>query len=117
MLMMFFSMILTSMVLSFILISITLILSKKKKYQEKLTPFECGFEVMNLIHMPFSMKFFIISIIFLIFDIEIILFLPLILVSSNLSNLTWLTASTIFIFILIWGLMHEWTMNSFQWKS
>ena len=42
----------------------------------KLTPFECGFEAFNSARIPFSMKFYIVVIVFLIFDVEIAVLLP-----------------------------------------
>nr|AYQ19019.1 NADH dehydrogenase subunit 3 [Ptilodactylidae sp. 2 ACP-2013] len=94
------------------------IVSKKTfKDREKSSPFECGFDPSSSSRLPFSLQFFIIAVIFLIFDIEIALLMPLIYTMkiSNLLNFS-LTA-LIFIIIMLWGLYHEWNQGALSWLS
>nr|WNV22558.1 NADH dehydrogenase subunit 3 [Psylliodes chrysocephala] len=101
-----------------ILISLLNFISKKTFYdREKSSPFECGFDPKATARLPFSLHFFLIAIIFLIFDVEITLLLPLILTMkiSNIYNYS--TILTIFIIILIMGLYHEWNQGALEWTK
>nr|APX40726.1 NADH dehydrogenase subunit 3 [Longitarsus rutilus] len=101
-----------------ILIMILNFISKKTFYdREKSSPFECGFDPKTSARLPFSLHFFLISIIFLIFDVEITLLLPLILTMkiSNLWNYSYIMI--IFISILLIGLFHEWNQGALNWTN
>nr|APT41509.1 NADH dehydrogenase subunit 3 [Nyssomyia flaviscutellata] len=94
------------------------ILSKKSIIdREKSSPFECGFDPKTTSRLPFSLQFYLIAIIFLIFDIEIALLLPMIL-SFNVSHMhLWLLTSILFLIILIIGLFHEWYQGALNWSN
>nr|YP_009488482.1 NADH dehydrogenase subunit 3 [Dendrothrips minowai]AWD37106.1 NADH dehydrogenase subunit 3 [Dendrothrips minowai] len=103
--------------LTLILMMISLMISKKTfNKREKLTPFECGFDFFSYSRMPFSIKFFLIAIIFIIFDIEIALMLPLIITMYKSNLFFWVSTSLIFITILLFGVILEWKEKSFDWK-
>nr|AKQ53271.1 NADH dehydrogenase subunit 3 [Tenthredo tienmushana] len=106
------------MMISLIILMVSSMLSKKTLYdREKNSPFECGFDPKNKYRMPFSMRFFLIAVIFLIFDVEIALMLPLILI-MNLSNYKiWLIMSSYFILILLMGLYYEWKFGALNWLN
>jgi len=97
------------MVLSYIIII--------KNYSdiEKRSPFECGFNLINSPRNPFSLRFFLIRIIFLIFDIEIVLFIPFIINIFYINLLNWIILIFFFLIILLWGLIHEWFLGSLNW--
>uniref|UniRef100_A0AB39A694 NADH-ubiquinone oxidoreductase chain 3 n=1 Tax=Holothuria sp. Ciliksiz TaxID=3238277 RepID=A0AB39A694_9ECHN len=83
---------------------------------EKNTPYECGFDPINSARLPFSFRFFLIAILFLIFDLEIALLFPLIPATSYLiSPLIFL--STVFIIILAGGLAYEWDQGGLEWAE
>nr|AFV13089.1 NADH dehydrogenase subunit 3 [Monocellicampa pruni] len=94
------------------------ILSKKTLYdREKNSPFECGFDPKGKSRMPFSIRFFLIAVIFLIFDVKIALMLPMILTMSISTYKTWLILSIYFILILILGLIYEWKFGALNWLN
>lgn len=101
-----------------VVIGLASALSKKAVIdREKSSPFECGFDPINSARLPFSLRFFLIAIIFLIFDVEIALILPTVIILYT-SNLVWWTSTTLFfIFILLIGLYHEWNQGALNWSS
>nr|ASM82741.1 NADH dehydrogenase subunit 3 [Hapalopeza occipitalis] len=104
------------LIISFIVMLLTNMLSKKNiEDREKSSPFECGFDPMSSSRMPFSLRFFLIAVIFLIFDVEIALILPMTIIPLTSNLITWMITSMIFIFILIIGLFHEWNQGSLEW--
>nr|QLY89681.1 NADH dehydrogenase subunit 3 [Brachycentrus subnubilus] len=117
-------MILMLMIFMFILIIVTLmimisiILSKKtNNNKEKLSPFECGFDPKSLARLPFSMHFFMITIIFLIFDVEICLIMPMIVLSKISKMINWFYTSIFFMIILLMGLYYEWKLKMLNWTN
>nr|YP_010024767.1 NADH dehydrogenase subunit 3 [Neurothemis fulvia]QOQ35070.1 NADH dehydrogenase subunit 3 [Neurothemis fulvia] len=114
-------MIMTSMVLitiTTIIMMLASLLSKKSIIdREKSSPFECGFDPFNKSRIPFSLRFFLIAVIFLIFDVEIAILLPMIESMPTSGVGSWSMVSCIFIVILLVGLYHEWNQGALEWSS
>nr|YP_009733514.1 NADH dehydrogenase subunit 3 [Krisna concava]QHV34352.1 NADH dehydrogenase subunit 3 [Krisna concava] len=96
---------------------ITLMVKKKKMMMQKSSPFECGFNPLSSKRLPFSMHFFLIGIIFLIFDIEIIIVMPSIMMMKFTSTFFWMMTSIMIIMLIILGLYHEWTNGMLKWTN
>nr|AKS04268.1 NADH dehydrogenase subunit 3 [Parasagitta elegans] len=79
---------------------------KMKRTHEKGSPFECGFDPTGVSRVPFCMKFFLISIIFLVFDVEISLVFPMIYTLYQVLS---------FLMVLLGGLLYEWSYGGLQW--
>ena len=78
--------------------------SRSLSDREKSSPFECGFDPYKSARQPFSLRFFLLAVIFLVFDVEIVLLLPVIL-ETQLKLI--IVGRTLFLIILILGLLHE----------
>ncbi|YP_006576371.1 NADH dehydrogenase subunit 3 (mitochondrion) [Frankliniella occidentalis] len=115
---MIMNLVLTMFTLSMILIMIMSTFSKKSKnWREKMIPFECGFNFFNSAQMPFSIRFFLIAILFIIFDVEIALILPLLTTFFSTSLKMWIFSSFALMLIILMGTLIEWKENSFEWKK
>nr|BBC20697.1 NADH dehydrogenase subunit 3 [Apis nuluensis] len=87
----------------------------KKKDYEKSSPFECGFNPITKANLPFSLPFFLMTMMFLIFDVEIILFLPVIYYLKSYSTLISFLLISLFLILLILMLMFEGMNNYLNW--
>ena len=90
--------------------------NKQKQTKEKLSPFECGFDNYPSYRFPLSLRFFIITILFLLFDIEIVLLLPLPLTNYFIPFNPLLLLITFFMILLVVGLYYEWEQGSLEWN-
>nr|AJT58328.1 NADH dehydrogenase subunit 3 [Acritillas indica] len=84
---------------------------------EKLSPYECGFDPLGSARLPFSIRFFLVAILFLLFDLEIALLLPLpwaIQLHTPTTTLMW---ASILIIILTLGLVYEWAQGGLEWAE
>nr|YP_010869749.1 NADH dehydrogenase subunit 3 [Cuniculus paca]WGU49258.1 NADH dehydrogenase subunit 3 [Cuniculus paca] len=103
--------------LTILLISVAFWLPQINAYSEKTSPYECGFDPTESARLPFSMKFFLIAITFLLFDLEIALLLPLPW-ASQINNLKlMLLISLMLIMVLALGLMYEWLQKGLEWTE
>ncbi|YP_009122444.1 NADH dehydrogenase subunit 3 (mitochondrion) [Sander lucioperca] len=84
---------------------------------EKLSPYECGFDPLGSARLPFSLRFFLVAILFLLFDLEIALLLPLPWGDQLASPLlTFLWASAV-LALLTLGLIYEWLQGGLEWAE
>nr|UTT74711.1 NADH dehydrogenase subunit 3 [Helicoverpa armigera] len=106
------------MLISNIMMFLSIIVSKKTYMdREKCSPFECGFDPKSSARIPFSLHFFLITVIFLIFDVEIALIFPIIKLFKLVNFFLWTKISFFFILILLIGLYHEWNQNMLNWTN
>lgn len=103
--------------LASLLVIIAFWLPQINVYSEKSSPYECGFDPMGSARLPFSIKFFLVAITFLLFDLEIALLLPLPWASQTNSLYTILTMSITLILLLIISLAYEWSQKGLEWSE
>nr|YP_010022504.1 NADH dehydrogenase subunit 3 [Caryandoides hunanica]QON98914.1 NADH dehydrogenase subunit 3 [Caryandoides hunanica] len=85
--------------------------------REKSSPFECGFDPKSSARMPFSLRFFLIAVIFLIFDVEIALILPIVIIMKTSNIFVWMLSTMFFMIVLLTGLYYEWYQGTFKWAE
>lgn len=113
-----FSCIILTIIIRALVISLASLLAKKMiKDREKRSPFECGFDPKRSARLPFSMRFFLIAIIFLIFDVEIALILPMALIMKTSFIKSWISIGLFFFLVLLLGLYHEWNQGALNWTT
>ena len=81
---------------------------------EKNSPYECGFEPIEDSRMKFDVRFYLVAILFIIFDLEIAFLFPWAVVLDHIGLEGYL-AMAIFIFILLVGFIYEWKKGALEW--
>nr|YP_010049505.1 NADH dehydrogenase subunit 3 [Gnathanodon speciosus]QPL15840.1 NADH dehydrogenase subunit 3 [Gnathanodon speciosus]WNH17896.1 NADH dehydrogenase subunit 3 [Gnathanodon speciosus] len=103
--------------LSIILAIVSFWLPQMNPDHEKLSPYECGFDPLGSARLPFSLRFFLVAILFLLFDLEIALLLPLPWGDQlETPTLTFLWASLV-LALLTLGLIYEWIQGGLEWAE
>jgi NADH-ubiquinone oxidoreductase chain 3 len=101
-----------------VLLIVRFLLRKKALIdREKLRPFECGFTPKNFPRIPLSIRFFLVSLVFLVFDVELILIFPFIKKLLFLPSINNLLVILIFIFFLLSGLFYEINQGTLRWAK
>nr|YP_009732638.1 NADH dehydrogenase subunit 3 [Ocinebrellus falcatus]QHS71356.1 NADH dehydrogenase subunit 3 [Ocinebrellus falcatus] len=107
-----------ALLLSCVVMGLGWVLAKRAiSDREKSSPFECGFDPIKSARLPFSLRFFLLAIIFLIFDVEIVLLFPILISMNNSFSLALVFSLFIFLIILVFGLFHEWNEGSLDWAQ
>nr|YP_009108183.1 NADH dehydrogenase subunit 3 [Ponticola kessleri]AIU56466.1 NADH dehydrogenase subunit 3 [Ponticola kessleri] len=109
--------ILITIALSTILATISFWLPQMNPDQEKLSPYECGFDPLGSARLPFSMRFFLVAILFLLFDLEIALLLPLPWGDQLPLPLISFSWATFVLTLLTLGLIYEWMQGGLEWAE
>nr|UEC44205.1 NADH dehydrogenase subunit 3 [Platysternon megacephalum peguense] len=106
-----------ALILSVILMTLNYWLTLVKPNNEKLSPYECGFDPLESARLPFSIRFFLVAILFLLFDLEIALLLPLPWAIQLLSPTYTFTWTFIILLLLTLGLIYEWVQGGLEWAE
>ena len=104
-----------SLILSLGFIVLNLLASPKNPDPEKLSAYECGFEPFNDSRMEFDVRFYLVAILFIIFDLEIAFLFPW-AISLGQIGLFGFCSMMIFLFILTVGFIYEWKKGALDWE-
>ena len=104
-----------ALILSFAFIIINFLFSPKKPDPEKLSAYECGFEPFNDSRMEFDIRFYLVAILFIIFDLEIAFLFPWAISLGKIGFLGFISMM-IFLVILTVGFIYEWKKGALDWE-
>ena len=82
---------------------------------EKLSPYECGFEAFEDARMKFDVRYYLIAILFILFDLEIAFLFPWAVVLPEIGFFGF-ASMMVFLFILIIGFIYEWKKGALEWE-
>ena len=100
--------------LGVILLLLGFLLGPHRPDPEKLSPYECGFEAFEDSRMKFDVRYYLVAILFIIFDLEIAFFFPW-AVSLDKVGLFGLASMGIFLFVLTIAFIYEWKKGALEW--
>ena len=89
--------------------------SPKNPDPEKLSAYECGFEPFNDSRMEFDIRFYLVAILFIIFDLEIAFLFPWAITLGNIGYFGFFSMM-LFLFILTIGFIYEWKKGALDWE-
>ncbi|MDX1453858.1 MAG: NADH-quinone oxidoreductase subunit A [Gammaproteobacteria bacterium] len=89
--------------------------SKGKWDAEKLSPYECGFEAFEDARMKFDVRYYLVAILFIIFDLEIAFLFPWAVALGDIGHFGF-WAMALFLGILVIGFIYEWKKGALEWE-
>ena len=96
-------------------IALGLLLGPNRHYAEKDTPFECGFEAFENARMKFDVRYYLVAILFILFDLEIAFVIPWAVVFKDLGAYGF-WSMLVFIVVLTVGFIYEWKKGALEWE-
>ena len=91
------------------------LLAPNKPDSEKLSPYECGFEAFEDARMKFDVRYYLVAILFILFDLEIAFLFPWAVVLEEIGLFGFL-AMVLFLGILVVGFVYEWMKGALEWE-
>lgn len=106
---------LVGLVIGGVMIAVGFILGPHRPNEEKNSPYECGFEAFEDSRMKFDVRYYLVAILFIIFDLEIAFLFPWAVVLDQLG-LFGFWAMVVFLGILVVGFVYEWQKGALEWE-
>lgn len=96
-------------------VALSFILAKQKPDSEKLSAYECGFPAFDDARAKFDVRFYLVAILFIIFDLEIAFLFPW---AVSLSDIGWAGFASMMLFlgVLTVGFIYEWKKGALEWE-
>ncbi len=91
------------------------LLAPNRPDSEKLSPYECGFEAFEDARMKFDVRYYLIAILFILFDLEIAFLFPWAIVLTEIGMFGFV-AMLVFLGILVVGFIYEWMKGALEWE-
>jgi NADH-quinone oxidoreductase subunit A len=101
--------------LGLLLLSLGAVLAPNRPDAEKLSPYECGFEAFEDARMKFDVRYYLIAILFILFDLEIAFLFPWAVVLPDIG-FEGFVAMMVFLLILVVGFAYEWKKGALEWE-
>lgn len=104
-----------ALVVAGVMLAIPQVVAPLRKGREKLEPYECGFEAFDTARRPFDVQFFLVAILFIVFDLEVAFLFPWAMV---LKTLSWEGFGSVMVFlgVLTVGFIYEWKKGALEWQ-
>jgi NADH-quinone oxidoreductase subunit A len=103
------------LVVGVVMVALGFILGTRRPDSEKLSPYECGFEAFEDSRMKFDVRYYLVAILFIIFDLEIAFLFPWATVLDQIGMVGFL-AMVLFLGILVIGFIYEWKKGALEWE-
>jgi NADH:ubiquinone oxidoreductase subunit 3 (subunit A) len=110
-----FSYFLFFIIIGFLLFFLSFLLVYQKPNNEKLSAYECGFNPFGDARAKFEVRYYLVAILFIIFDLELLFLFPWV-ISLNYLNWFGIYSMIFFLFILTLGFIYEWFCGALDWK-
>ena len=98
-----------------VLIGLGMLVAPSRPDNEKLSPYECGFEAFEDSRMKFDVRYYLVAILFIIFDLEIAFLFPWAVALEEIG-LFGFAAMAVFLGILVVGFVYEWKKGALEWE-
>jgi len=103
-----------AVLISTIVMILPRLLAVQKPEKDKLSSYECGFDPIGEAHGVFDVSFYLVAILFIIFDLEITFLIPW-AISLNKIGLVGFYSMMVFLFVLTIGFIYEWKKGALEW--
>jgi NADH-quinone oxidoreductase subunit A len=100
--------------LGFLLLALGFVFGPRRPDAQKLSPYECGFEAFEDSRMKFDVRYYLVAILFIVFDLEIAFLFPW-AVALDSIGVVGLAAMGVFLLVLVVGFVYEWKKGALEW--